>query len=202
MNPILYLASASPRRRELLDQMGVGYELLAVDVPEVPLRGESPEDYVLRVALDKARAGRENLKGCTARPVLGSDTAVVVDGRILGKPADRGDALRMLKLLSATTHRVLTAVAVVGVDGREATRTSVSEVTFRATTTTEREAYWATGEPLGKAGAYAVQGRGAVFIERLAGSYSGVMGLPIFETAELLRAFGYEVPAGWAGGEE
>jgi septum formation protein len=201
MNPILYLASASPRRRELLEQMGVGYELLTVDVPEVPLDGESAEDYALRVALDKARAGHERLEGRTSRPVLGADTDVVIDGTILGKPADRGDALRMLALLSARTHRVITAVALVGEDGREASCISVSEVTFRATTASEREAYWATGEPRGKAGAYAVQGRGAVFIERLAGSYSGVMGLPIFETAELLRTFGYEVPAGWAGGE-
>lgn len=200
MKPIIYLASASPRRQELLGQMGVGYELRPVDVPEVPLDGEFAEDYALRVALDKARAGRESLGGEASMPVLGADTAVVSGDVILGKPADRDDALRMLALLSGSSHRVITAIAMVGPDGREASRISTSNVTFRDTTETEREAYWNTGEPRGKAGAYAVQGRGAVFIERLEGSYSGVMGLPIYETAELLRTFGHDVPAGWAGG--
>lgn len=181
--------------------MGVGYELLAVDVPEVPLKGESAEDYALRVALDKARAGLGSVRD-GSRPVLGADTAVVVGDTILGKPADRSDGMRMLELLSGATHRVVTAVAMVSPEGREASRINISRVTFRTTTPAEREAYWAIGEPRGKAGAYAIQGRGAVFIERLEGSYSGVMGLPIFETAELLRTFGYQVPAGWAGGEE
>lgn len=202
MNPIIYLASASPRRQELLEQIGVGFELLAVDVPEMPLEGESAGDYAVRVAIDKARAGRRHISTGRPLPVLGADTAVVVGDRILGKPSDRDDALAMLALLSGTTHRVVTAVAMAGPDGDEAVRVSDSRVTFRATTPAERAAYWDTGEPLGKAGGYAIQGRAAVFIERLEGSYSGVMGLPIFETAELLRAFGHEVPAGWAGSEE
>jgi septum formation protein len=201
MNPIIYLASGSPRRRELLEQMGVPFERLAVEVPEVPQMGESPEDYAVRVALDKARAGREHLSAGAPLPVLGADTAVVAGDRILGKPSGREDALAMLEMLSGSTHRVLTAVALAGPDGGEAIRLSESRVSFRATTAAERSAYWQTGEPVGKAGGYAIQGRGAVFIERLEGSYSGVMGLPIYETAELLGIFGYEVPAGWAGSE-
>jgi len=199
MHPTLYLASASPRRRKLLDQMAVSYGRLTVDVPEDLLEGESAEIYVLRVALAKARAGRMSLgAGNAQQPVVGADTAVVLGDRVLGKPAGRADALAMLELLSGNTHRVLTGVAMVGPDNREESRLSVSHVTFRPTTLAERQAYWDTGEPKGKAGAYAIQGRGAVFIERLEGSYSGVMGLPIFETAELLRGFGHEVHVGWS----
>jgi septum formation protein len=180
----IYLASASPRRRELLDQIGVRYRTLAVEVDESRRAGEPPERYVLRLALAKVRAGRAQRPG-DDRPVLGADTAVVIDGDILGKPLDREDALAMLCRLSDRTHHVYTGVALAG--EAETTRLSVSAVTFRPLTLEECAAYWQTGEPAGKAGAYAIQGRGAVFITRLEGSYSGVMGLPLYEVAELLK---------------
>lgn len=182
----LYLASASPRRRELLDQIAVRYRTLAVNVDESRRAGEPPELYVLRLALDKARAGRARLAPDDYRPVLGADTAVVIDGDILGKPRDRDHALAMLARLSGTTHHVYTGVALAG--QVEDSRLSVSTVRFRPLTLAECAAYWQTGEPADKAGAYAIQGRGAVFIARLEGSYSGVMGLPLYETAELLEA--------------
>jgi septum formation protein len=190
---LLHLASASPRRRELLAQIGVPFARLAVDVPEVPGPGEAPEVYCLRVALAKARAGRACLPADDRRPVLGADTVVAVDERPLGKPQDRADAGRMLALLSGRTHEVYTAVALVGGDGQAVSRLSVSHVTFREVTADEAARYAASGEPDDKAGGYAVQGLGAVFIARLEGSYSGVMGLPLFETAELLREFGIDV---------
>lgn len=182
----LYLASASPRRRELLTQIGLAHQVLSVTVDETRFPGESPELYVLRLALAKARAGRSQLGAVTAGIVLGADTAVAVDGEVLGKPRDRRDGIAMLQRLSGVTHHVYTAVALAGEE--EATRLSVSAVTFRPLTLEECERYWQTGEPADKAGAYAIQGRGAVFISRLEGSYSGVMGLPLFETAELLRS--------------
>lgn len=183
----IYLASASPRRRELLEQIGVCYELIVAPVDESRRGDEAPESYVSRMALAKARAGFERRKD--ARPVLGADTAVAVDGAVLGKPRDRDDALAMLRRLSGRTHHVYTAVALV--DGRrEASRLSVSAVSFRVLNDDECARYWSSGEPADKAGAYAIQGRGAVFVSRLEGSYSGVMGLPLFETAELLREFG------------
>jgi septum formation protein len=181
----IYLASASPRRRELLDQIGVCYRTLAVEVDESPRPGEPPERYVLRLALAKARAGRAQRPAGDARPVLGADTAVVIDGDILGKPLDRKDALAMLCRLSDRTHHVYTGVALAG--EVESTRLSVSAVAFRPLTLEECAAYWQTGEPADKAGAYAIQGRGAVFVTRLEGSYSGVMGLPLYEVAELLK---------------
>ncbi len=186
----LYLASASPRRRELLEQIGVSYHRLVVDIPEVPGPDEVPEMYVLRVALEKARAGRRALAATDPLPVLGADTAVVIDGEVLGKPRDRTDALAMMARLSGRWHQVLSAVALVGREGEEFSRLSVSTVLFREVRREEAEAYWQTGEPLDKAGGYAIQGRAAVFIERLEGSYSGVMGLPLFETAALLEQFG------------
>lgn len=186
----IYLASASPRRRELLEQIGIRYRQLLVEVPEVKEAEEVAEMYVLRVALDKARAGWASLAADDIRPVLGADTAVVVDGQVLGKPRDRGDALAMLKRLAGGWHQVMSAVAVVGAEGEEYTRLSVNAVQFRPLTAQEMEAYWDTGEPVDKAGGYAIQGRAAVFIERLEGSYSAVMGLPLFETAELLQQFG------------
>ncbi len=185
-----HLASASPRRRELLNQLGLRFEQFSVDVPETLRPGEVAEVACLRLALAKARAGRARLSADDPLPVLGSDTVVAVDEHVLGKPADRTDALSMLARLSGRTHEVYTAVAVVGADGTEQSRLSVSHVTFRAITATEAAAYWASGEPADKAGAYAIQGLGAIFVERLEGSYSGVMGLPLFETAELLAAFG------------
>lgn len=183
--PTLYLASASPRRRELLTQIGVHFVTLTVAVEERRLAGESPADYVQRVALAKARAGAALLSATAVRPVLGADTEVVIDDRVLGKPADRAHGIAMLEHLSGRDHEVLTAVAVV--DGqRELTRLSRSTVTFRELAIAECEAYWDTGEPSGKAGGYAIQGRGAVFVAALSGSYSGVMGLPLFETAQIL----------------
>jgi len=187
--PAIYLASQSPRRRELLAQIGIAYRTVPAQVDENPYPDESPELFVLRMALAKARAGRAGSAPVEDRPVLGADTAVAVDWRILGKPRDRADALAMLGLLSGRTHRVLTAVALCTPAG-ETSRLSVSHVRFRPIAPAEVQAYWASGEPRDKAGAYAIQGLGAVFVEWLEGSYSGVMGLPLFETAELLAEAG------------
>lgn len=196
----IYLASASPRRRELLERIGVRYATLAQDVDERPHDGEAPEVFVIRLALAKARAGLAGRPAGDWRPVLGADTAVVVDDEILGKPAGRAEAMAMLERLAGRTHRVLTGVAMV--DGEhEATRLSLSGVTLRPIADAEREAYWASGEPRGKAGGYAVQGRGGVFVEQLEGSYSGVMGLPLFETHDLLAEFGIDYQASWRQGQ-
>lgn len=184
--PKLILASSSPRRSALLDQIGVDYRVRAVDVDESCLPGEAPEDYVRRLALAKARAG---VLDADELPVLGADTAVVLDGEILHKPTGREDALGMLARLSGRTHRVMTAVALVR-GTMEDVRVSVSTVTFRDIGRAEARAYWESGEPRDKACAYAIQGRGAVFVRRLEGSYSGVVGLPLLETAELLAGAG------------
>jgi septum formation protein len=190
--PEIYLASQSPRRRELLDQIGVAYEVLAVEVDEQCRDNESADDYVRRIARDKAHSGWRQLPPARRRPVLGADTAVVSGaGDILGKPRDREHALHMLQQLSGHTHAVLTAVALAGVDGP--VPVSRSAVTFRTLTPAECAAYWETGEPVGKAGGYAIQGHAAVFIRHIEGSYSGVMGLPLFETAELLQQAGIKV---------
>jgi nucleoside triphosphate pyrophosphatase len=181
--PVL-LASASPRRRELLTQLGVPHEVLAVDVDETALAGETAQQLVTRLALQKALAGRRR---DVARPVLGSDTVVVVDGVVFGKPADRSDAVRMLAALSGRTHRVMTAVALVCGADQVAQALSDTAVTMRRIAPAEAADYWDTGEPQGKAGGYAIQGRGALFIEHISGSYSGVMGLPLYETAQLLH---------------
>ena len=188
----IIIASASPRRRELLQQIGVQFRVVVSNSEETPAPGEAAVDYVRRVALAKARAVWQRLPPDARCPVLGADTEVVLDGAILGKPADRNAGLTMLERLSGRTHEVLSAVALVYGDS-EALRVSRSVVSFRTTTPQEREAYWNSGEPTDKAGGYAVQGLGAVFINKLDGSYSGVMGLPIFETAELLREFGIDV---------
>jgi septum formation protein len=187
----VYLASASPRRRQLLSQIGVPFQVLNVDVDESIGAGEAPERYVLRVAEAKAVAGLARRAGDRRPegPVLGADTAVVAAGAILGKPADCADAERMLGLLSAGTHEVLTAVAL-AVDGAVLSRLSRSEVTFREITREEARDYWTTGESRDKAGGYAIQGYGAVFVSALRGSYSGVMGLPLYETAQMLRSAG------------
>jgi septum formation protein len=191
----VYLASASPRRRELLQQIGVSFQVVAIAVHEAALPGEAPRAYVARLAAAKVDAGWEGRRNAAA-PVLAADTAVVLDGRILGKPADREDALDMLGRLSGRTHEVLTAIALRTAQGRLA-RLSRSEVTFRLIGADEARAYWETGEPCDKAGAYAIQGRAAIFVADLRGSYSGVMGLPLFETAELLGLAG--VPHWHAG---
>jgi septum formation protein len=189
----LYLASQSPRRRELLQQIGVPFRPVGVVVDEAVRQGEAAPDYVVRLAIAKAQAGWQAANGIEgigqAAPTLGADTAVVLDGRILGKPLDRADAVRMLGELSGRTHSVLTAVALCDAAGT-AWRMSRSDVSFRDIDPLERSAYADTGEPEGKAGAYAIQGYAAVFVEQLQGSYSGVMGLPVFETAALLAAAG------------
>lgn len=189
--PVLRLASASPRRSALLAQLGLAHEVVASDVDETALPGEAPEALVVRLARLKAEHGAEG----GARPALGADTVVCVEGRILGKPRDAADAADMLRLLSGRGHRVLSGVALV-TRGRTATALSASTVVFRPLTDREIEEYWASGEPLDKAGAYAVQGLAARFISHLEGSYSGVMGLPLYETATLLQDAGLLPPLG------
>jgi len=187
---MIILASASPRRQALLQQIGVRFRQQVAEVDETPLDNESAQDYVVRLAMAKAHAVRQRIADAEA-PVLGADTAVVVDGRLLGKPADRAHARDMLQLLSGRRHRVLSAVALV--KERQAVAVSDSSVWFRALSEKDIEGYWRTGEPRDKAGAYGIQGVGAIFIERLEGSYSGVMGLPLCETARLLQNFGIQV---------
>ncbi|QKT03095.1 septum formation inhibitor Maf [Ectothiorhodospiraceae bacterium 2226] len=191
----VYLASNSPRRRELLVQIGVRFHVLAVEVDERARAGERPEALVARLALAKARAGMALLPAGERRPVLGADTLVAVDGEVLGKPRDEAQGLDMLARLSGRTHRVLSAVALAGHAG-EGVRVSENAVTFRPLTPEERVAYWQSGEPADKAGAYAIQGKAALFVTRLEGSYSGVMGLPLFETGELLRGAGLRLFGG------
>lgn len=185
--PDIYLASASPRRAELLEQIGVSFSVLNVDVDEQHRPGESPVDYVTRLALAKARAGKALLAAADSCPVLGADTTVVAGDRIMGKPRDMEDAVAMLLSLSGRAHKVISAVALDG--AHAAVRVSISDVIFRTLTATECQAYWKTGEPRDKAGGYAIQGRAAQFVERLEGSYSGVMGLPLYETAVLFKEF-------------
>ncbi|HEX6993879.1 MAG TPA: Maf family protein [Gammaproteobacteria bacterium] len=192
----LYLASASPRRRALLAQIGVPFDVRVPDVDETPGSGEAPEAYVRRIAEAKAEAVWAETFAAR-RPVLAADTTVVLDGRVLGKPQAPDDALAMLEALSGRTHRVLTAVALRAEAGLSSV-VSASEVRFRTTTDAERRAYCETGEPFDKAGGYGIQGFGAVFVEHLSGSYSGVMGLPLCETALLLARAG--VPVWWSKG--
>jgi septum formation protein len=186
----LYLASGSPRRRDLLQQIGVPFRVVDASIDEAVQSAETPPAYVVRLAAAKADAGWDRSRDAHQAPVLAADTAVVLEGRILGKPADRQNAEAMLRQLSGRTHEVLTGVALRTAAGVR-TKISRSEVTFRAVTAAEVRAYWETGEPADKAGGYAIQGRAAVFIAELRGSYSGVMGLPLFETAELLSAAGF-----------
>jgi len=187
----IYLASGSPRRRELLAQLGIPFDQLLVDIPEHQRPGEMPSDYVLRLAAAKARAGLalSHQQGMPLRPVLGADTAVVIDGRILGKPADQADGLAMLARLSGSAHQVYSGIALAGQSVTN-TALSISTVRFRAMTPSEQQRYWDTGEGIDKAGCYAVQGLAAEFIRRIEGSYSGIMGLPLFETAALLGRAG------------
>jgi septum formation protein len=181
----VYLASGSPRRRELLNQIAVPFQVLEVTVDESVLPGEPPEAYVVRLARLKAGAGWGIRPAARAAPVLAADTTVVLDGNILGKPTDARDGPRMLLELSGRTHLVLTAIALASAAGVQS-RLSRSEVTLRIISAAEALDYWNTGEPRDKAGGYAIQGRAAIFIAELRGSYSGVMGLPLYETAELI----------------
>jgi septum formation protein len=185
--PLLCLASASPRRRELLRQIGIPHLIAHPGVDERVHPGEPPTDYARRMARTKAQVVRAR---DASLPVLAADTIVVLDDEICGKPANAADGMAMLQRLSGRTHTVLTAVALAAGEGEPHLRLSTSQVRFRALSPGECAAYWQTGEPRDKAGGYAIQGRAASFIEHLSGSYSGVMGLPLFETAQLLRAAG------------
>jgi len=184
----VFLASRSPRRQELLTQVGIRFELLDFEIDETPHVNEQPERYVERMAIEKARAGVVLRRSDAGMPVVAADTAVVVDGQILGKPRDVGEALAHLRALSGRSHLVLSAVAVASPEPVVAVVPSC--VTFRALSDAECRAYCATGEPMDKAGSYGIQGRGAMFIRHLEGSYSAVMGLPLFETCQLLSACG------------
>lgn len=190
----LYLASQSPRRRELLDQIGVQYECLDVDINEDWDGKEPARDYVARLAIEKAQAGLSQLRSNSLENnavVLGADTSVVLDDHILGKASTEVEAMEMLLQLSGRCHHVYTGVALVGED--QIVSVNLNRVFFRSLTEKECDQYCETGEPLGKAGGYAVQGLGAMFIERIEGSYSGVMGLPLFETANLIRSAGFDL---------
>ena len=194
----IYLASRSPRRRELLKQAGIAFDLLlmradlqrGVDVDESPLAGEEPATYVIRIAAAKAAAGwrQVTMRRLPGVPVLAADTTVVLGSDIVGKPDNAEHAQQMLRRLSGQTHQVLTAIAVARGDQLE-TALSTSAVEFRELEDGEIRRYVASGEPLDKAGAYAIQGRAAIYVRAISGSYSGIMGLPLYETAELLRRF-------------
>jgi septum formation protein len=188
--PMLHLASSSPRRSQILECMGLEFTAAGVDVDERQYPGESADIMVVRLAAEKARA----VAAGPGTVVLGADTAVVLEGEIFGKPVDKADALRMLARLSGCRHQVMTGVAIC-YDGTMCTAISVTDVTFREIGPDEALDYWQSGEPSGKAGAYAIQGLGGAFVESVAGSYTGVVGLPVQETAELLRSAGFELPA-------
>ena len=185
----MFLASGSPRRRELLRQLGVRFDVVAAPVDETPLPSEEPSAYVSRLAVAKAEAGWARLEPRSRAPVLGADTTVVLDGRLLGKPASLVELESMLMSLSDRTHAVLTGIALRTSRGISQ-RLSRSEVTFCRIEPALVRAYWDTGEPADKAGGYAIQGFGARFVRHLSGSFSGVMGLPLFETAQLLEEAG------------
>lgn len=189
MTKQIILASASPRRRELLDQIGVSYRVHAVDIDETPRLNESPLAYVERVAAEKSAACREQVH--SDLPVLAADTAVVLNGRIMGKPRDFEHGRAMLEALSGKTHRVYSAISLRG--RRHGQAVNITEVSFRELAAAEIEAYWRTGEPRDKAGAYAIQGHGAIFVRSITGSFSGVVGLPLFETALLLEKQGINI---------
>jgi septum formation protein len=191
--PVLRLASASPRRRQLLDLIGVPHVVTPADIDETPSSNEPADRYVLRLARSKAEAVWKDRKNL---PVLGADTTVVLGEEILGKPESEADALAMLGKLSGRTHLVHTGIALRAPDGREFVSISTTQVQFAHLSADQMKAYWASGEPEGKAGAYAIQGLGAVFVSQISGSYTGVMGLPLYETAEMLRAAGVAV---WRG---
>jgi septum formation protein len=189
--PMLYLASKSPRRRELLGRLGLPFGIIDLDIPEERAPGEPAEDYVRRVAREKAGAGLLQVMGNASAVILGSDTEVVLDDEVFGKPRDADDAAAMLRKLSGRTHQVISAVSLVS-PARELQTVSVSEVSFAALTEAQIARYLDGEQWQGKAGAYAIQGFAETFITKLSGSYTGVMGLPIHETAVLLRQFGLE----------
>ena len=191
-NPVLHLASSSPRRRELLTALGLNFSYEGVAIDESALPGEAAPDTVLRLAASKAQAAYDS--GNYEMPVLGADTLVILDDRVFGKPRSKEEALNMLASLSGRRHQVLTGVALMA-NGELQTAESLTEVQFREIHPDEAEAYWQSGEPAGKAGAYAVQGLGGIFVSAINGSYTGVVGLPVFETANLLRRAGIELPA-------
>lgn len=189
----LLLASRSPRRRELLAQIGIDFDVIDVEVDESPLPDEAPRALAERLARAKARAGRATAGD--GPPVLGADTVVTLDGAVLGKPHDRETALAMLERLSGREHEVWSGIAVAG-SGEPLSRAVCTRVRMRAIAPAEMTAYWDCGEPDGKAGAYAIQGRGAIFVESIEGSYSNVVGLPLYEAAQLLQRFGVDVLTG------
>ena len=186
---MLHLASQSPRRAELLTRLGLDFGRIDLDIPEHRQPNESAEEYVRRVAREKAGAGLLKVIAVPGAVVLGADTEVVLDDEVFGKPADEADAAAMLRRLSGRIHRVISAVSVVSA-AREAQAVSISEVSFAELSDADIAAYLASGEAMGKAGAYAIQGRAEQYVTRLSGSFSGVMGLPLHETAGLLRQFG------------
>ncbi len=186
MNPLLYLASTSPRRRELLATLGVEFDVIPVDTDERALDGEAPGDMVLRLAMAKAEATT------LGDFVLGADTVVVLGERVLGKPRDADDAVDMLLALSGRTHAVMTGVALKSPSGTRVAL-SITDVRFREIDRDEAHRYWQSGEPGDKAGAYGIQGLGGMFVSSIEGSYSGVMGLPVFETVELLKSAGFDL---------
>ena len=203
MQPQIYLASQSPRRRDLLKQIGVNFRVLLMrndprrlsDVDETPLQLEMPADYVQRICKAKARTGWHSLlsRDLPKLPVLSADTIVTLDNKIIGKPRDRADAAAMLRLLSGRKHRVLSAVALI-LDERLEMRLSTTDVTFSTLSEEGIQRYLLSDEAHDKAGAYGIQGIGGAFVQRIEGSYSGVVGLPLYETVELLQSFGYNAP--------
>lgn len=190
MTSKIYLASGSPRRRELLQQIGVQFDVISASVEEKIKTGETGLDYVRRLALEKAQAGLAQVQraGFSLAPVLGADTLGILDNKILEKPKDANDAANILRSLSGRTHQVITAIALVSPE-KTATAYAITEVTFRQLTENEISEYWLTGEPCDKAGGYAIQGLGAVFVKSIQGSYSNVVGLPIETCCELLSQF-------------
>ncbi len=189
MSAHILLASASPRRQELLTQIGVSFKVFPVDLDETPRVGESPLFYVQRIAAEKSAAALE--RSDARLPILAADTAVILDGRIMGKPKDKADCLSMLSFLSGRTHQVFSAVSLRGFEHWQAV--NITEVSFRCISEDEIIRYWDSGEPVDKAGAYAIQGLGGVFVKSITGSFSGVVGLPLFETAELLAKQGITI---------
>ncbi len=187
----IYLCSKSPRRQELLRQIGVTFSLLEVDIDETPNPAETPQRYVVRLAQEKAMAGWADSARASMAPVLGADTTVVCAGEIMGKPEGKAHGLLMLSKQSGVTVQVITAVCIVK-EGNIINYISKSNVVFREISSDEIKAYWSTGEPIDKAGGWAIQGKGAIFIKSLEGSYSGVMGLPLFETAKCLKSIGID----------
>jgi septum formation protein len=192
---MLVLASASPRRKELLSLLVKEFEVLPADIDETPMYQENAEDYVVRMAIEKASAAalkyRQQADFDMSATFIASDTSVVIDGRILGKPASLEDSLSMLRLLSGRSHKVITSLCFSNLQHEYiATKLVVSDVLFREISNVEIEQYWKTGEPQDKAGSYAVQGLGAIFVRSISGSYSAVVGLPLYETAQLLAQFG------------